>query len=78
MAKGMDSSYQLLRHWQSCVSSEQAKVNACQLEKDNGGVSYKKEDSGGVLSKLSGEAFGSKGFQSERRLISTYIGVNQD
>ena len=37
MAKGMGSSYQLLRHWQSRVSGKQVDVNTCQL--DDGGVS---------------------------------------
>ena len=76
MAKGTGSSYQLLRHWQSCVSSEQADVNTCQLGRDNDRVSSKEEGNGEVLPKSRKKASRSKELQSERRLPGTYIGVD--
>ena len=57
----MGSSYQLLRHWQSCVCGKQADVNIYQLEKDDGGVSSKEEGNGGVLPKSREKASKSKG-----------------
>ena len=43
------------------MSSEQAKVDTCQLEENYGRVLSKEEGSGGVLPKLSGKASRSKG-----------------
>ena len=63
VAKGSGSSYQPLGYWWSCMSGKQAKVDTCQLEGDGGEVSSKREGSGGVLPKLSGEASRSRGFE---------------
>ena len=60
------------------MSGEQARVNDCQLLRDNGGVLSKKEGSKAVLSNASEEVSRSKRLQSERRLIGMYIGVDQD
>ena len=48
-SKVLGSSYQPCRHWQSCVSSEQASVNTCQSLRDNGGVSSEKKGDGGTV-----------------------------
>ena len=60
-------SYQLLRYWQSCVSSKWASVDTCQLLKDNGGVSSRKRDSGTVLSSSSEKASRSRRPWSEQK-----------
>ena len=78
MAKGLGSSYQPLGHWWSHVSDEWANVDACWLLRDDDEVSSRKGDSGAVLSSMSKKAFRSEKLQSERRLISMYIGVDQD
>ena len=72
MAKGLDSSYQLLWHWWSYVSSEQATVDSGQLSRGDGRVLPKMRGSGTVLPSVS-----EKASRSERRLISTYIAVDQ-
>ena len=74
----MGFSYQLLRHWWSRASSEQAKVDTCQLIRVDGRVSFKEEGSGAVLPKLSKKASRSDELRSEQRLIGMYIGVDQD
>ena len=62
MVKGSGSSYQLLKHWWSHASSEQASVNTCQSLRDDGRVSSeRKEDSGAVLSSTSEMASRSRG-----------------
>ena len=63
----LDSSYQLLRHWQSCVSSKQVGVDTCQLLRDNGRVLSRKGDSGIVLSSSSKKASRSRRLWSEWR-----------
>ena len=67
-----------LGHWQNCASNEQASINTCRLLRDDDKVSSRKGDSGAVLSSTSKKAFRSKRLWSERRLISTYIGIDQD
>ena len=52
-------------------------VNTCQLSRDDGRVSFRKGDSGTVLSSVSKKASRSDELQSKRILISMYIGVDQ-
>ena len=77
MAKSSGSSYQPLGHCQSHVSGEQATVDTCRLPRDDDRVSSRKGDSGIILSSASKRAFRSDKLQNERRLIGTYIGVDQ-
>ena len=59
------------------MSGEQANVDTCQLERDNGRVLSREEGNGGVLPKLREKASRSGRLQSERRLIGMYIGIDQ-
>ena len=57
MVKDTGSSYQLLRHWQSCVSGEQATVDTCRLLRNNGEVLSREGNSDAVLSSSTKKAF---------------------
>ena len=64
----LGSSYQLLRHWWSHASSKRASVDTCWLLRDNVRVSFRKGDSGIVLSSSSEKAFKSRGLQRKGKI----------